>query len=135
MEHYNILSNKIIGCAIEVHRTLGPGLLEIVYETCLCREFDKAGIEYVRQTRLPVIYKGEPVDCELKVDVIVGQSIVLEIKAVQQILPVHEAQLLTYMRVSGLPLGLLLNFNEETLKKGIRRRYISSATGMAATAT
>ena len=128
MDHHTSLTQKVIGCAIEVHRTLGPGLLEIVYETCLCRELALAGIGFVRQQKLPILYKGEPVDCDLKIDVIVEQSLVLEVKAVQQILPVHEAQLLIYLRVSGLPLGLLLNFNEETMKQGIRRRYLSGAT-------
>ena len=127
MNHHTSLTQKVIGCAIEVHRTLGPGLLEIVYETCLCRELALAGIDFVRQVKLPVHYKGEPVYCELKIDIIVEQSLVLEVKAVQQVLPVHEAQLLTYLRVSGLSLGLLLNFNEETMKHGIRRRYLGDA--------
>ena len=111
-----------------MHRTLGPGLLEIVYETCLCRELALAGIGFKRQQKLPILYKGDPVDCDLKIDIVAEQSLVLEVKAVQQILPVHEAQLLTYLRVSGLKLGLLLNFNEETMKQGIRRRTLSNAS-------
>ena len=122
MQHDNGLTQRVIGCAIEVHRTLGPGLLESVYEVCLCRELVLAGIPFVRQQKIPVLYKGESVDCDLRIDVIVNQSLALEIKSVHQILPVHEAQLLTYLRVSGLPLGLLLNFNEATMKDGIRRR-------------
>jgi GxxExxY protein len=124
MEPDSVLTRRVIGCAIEVHRTLGPGLLESVYEACLCYELTQADIAHVRQQKLPVIYKGHSVDCDLKLDVIVEQSLVLEIKSVQQILPVHEAQLLTYLRVSGLPLGLLLNFNEETMKQGVRRRVL-----------
>ena len=124
MEQDGSLTERAIGCAIEVHRTLGPGLLEAIYQACLCREPTQAGIAHVRQQNLPVFYKGEAVDCDLILDVVVGQSLVLEIKSVQQILPVHEAQLLTYLRVSGLPSGLLLNFNEATIKQGIRRRLL-----------
>ena len=109
------LSRAVIGCAIEVHRTLGPGLLEIIYETCLCRELSQAGLGFERQRKLPVYYKGEAVDCDLRIDIVVDDTIVVEVKAVQQVLPVHEAQLLSYLRVTGLPLGLLLNFNEETI--------------------
>ena len=125
MEQDGVLSRRVIGCAIEVHRTLGPGLLELVYEACLCYELTQAGLVYLRQYTLPVVYKGCSIDCDLKVDIIVEQSLVLEIKSVQQILPVHEAQLLTYLRVSGLQLGLLINFNEETLKQGARRRVLT----------
>jgi GxxExxY protein len=124
MEPDSVLTRRVIGCAIEVHQTLGPGLLESVYEACLCYELTQASIAHVRQQKLPVIYKGHAVDCDLKLDVIVERSLLLEIKSVQQILPVHEAQLLTYLRVSGLPLGLLLNFNEETMKQGVRRRLL-----------
>jgi GxxExxY protein len=124
MERDSVLTRRVIGCAIEVHRTLGPGLLESVYEACLSYELTLAGIAHIRQQKLPVIYKGESVDCDLKIDVLVEQSLVLEIKSVQHVLPVHEAQLLTYLRVSGLSVGLLLNFNEETMKQGIRRRIL-----------
>ena len=124
MDHHTSLTEKVIGCAIEVHRTLGPGLLETVYEVCLCRELTMSGIPFVRQQKIPVFYKGEKVACDLRIDVIVDRSLALEIKAVYQILPVHEAQLLTYLRVAGLPLGLLLNFNEPTMTGGIRRRAL-----------
>jgi GxxExxY protein len=124
VEQDSALTRRVIGCAIEVHRTLGPGLLEAVCETCLCHELALAGMAFVRQHRLPVIYKGHPVECDLKIDVIVEKALVLEIKSVTQVLPVHEAQLLTYLRVSGLKMGLLMNFNEETLKQGIRRRML-----------
>lgn len=124
MEPDNELTRTVIGHAIEVHRTLGPGLLESVYEACLCQEFARAGLPFVRQKRVPVFYKGDAVDCDLVIDILVKDSLILEIKAVQQILPVHEAQLLTYMRVSGVKLGLLMNFNVEVLKQGIRRRVL-----------
>ena len=124
MGHDNGLTQRVIGCAVEVHRTLGPGLLEGVYEACLCHELAVAGLAFLRQLRLPVVYKGHVVDYDLRIDVLVEQTLVLEIKSVHQILAVHEAQLLTYLRVSGLKIGLLLNFNEETLKQGIRRRVL-----------
>jgi GxxExxY protein len=110
----------------EVHRTLGPGLLESVYEACICHELTRVGIAHVRQQKLPVIYKGHAVDCDLKIDIIAEQTLILEIKSVQKILPVREAQLLTNLRISGLQLGLLLNFNEETMKQGIRRRALDT---------
>jgi GxxExxY protein len=117
-------SRRVIGCAIEVHRTLGPGLLESVYEACLCRELSNGGLAFVRQRRLPVIYKGEPTDCELVADVVVEEALILEIKSVQAIHPLHEAQLLTYLKISGLRVGLILNFNETRLIDGIRRRLL-----------
>jgi GxxExxY protein len=117
-------SRRVIGCAIEVHRTLGPGLLESIYEACLCRELFREGLAFVRQQRLPVIYKGEPIDCDLIVDVVVEASLILEIKSVHAIHPLHEAQLLTYLKISGLRVGLILNFNETRLVDGIRRRLL-----------
>ena len=117
-------SRRVIGCAIEVHRTLGPGLLESVYEACLCRELAHAHLAFVRQQKLPVIYKGQKVDCDLKADIIVEQAVLLEIKSVQTILPVHEAQLLTYLKVSALRIGLIINFNEIRLTDGSRRRLL-----------
>jgi GxxExxY protein len=117
-------SRGVIGCAIEVHRTLGPGLLESVYEACLCRELSRAGLAFVRQQRLPVIYKGEPVDCDLIADIVVEASLLPEIKSVQAIHPIHEAQLLTYLKVSGIRAGLILNFNATRLIDGIRRRLL-----------
>jgi GxxExxY protein len=117
-------SHGVIGCAIEVHRTLGPGLLESVYEACLCRELSRAGLAFVRQQRLPVIYKGEPVDCDLIADIVVEACLILEIKSVQAIHPIHEAQLLTYLKVSGIRAGLILNFNATRLIDGIRRRLL-----------
>jgi len=118
------LSYRIIGCALEVHHHLGPGLLESIYETCLCKEFNRAGLSFIRQQPLSVRYKGEDIVCEYRLDLVVEQSVVVELKAVSQIHPIHEVQLLTYLRLSGIPLGLLINFNEVHLKDGIRRRPI-----------
>jgi GxxExxY protein len=109
---------------MEVHDHLGPGLLESIYEECLCDELEHAGIPYTGQHRIPVQYKGRKIDCHFQLDPIVAQKLVLEVKAVAQILPVHDAQLLTYLRLTGLPLGLLLNFNEVRLKDGSRRRRL-----------
>ena len=117
-------SRQVIGCAIEVHRTLGPGLLESIYEACLCRELANARLNFTRQAELPVFYKGQPIDCDLRMDIVVEDALVIEIKAVQSINPIHEAQLLTYLRLSGFRTGLLLNFNEVRLTDGIRRRLL-----------
>ena len=117
-------SRRVIGCAIEVQRTLGPGLIESVYETCLCDELAEAGIPFARQQKLPVVYKGRDLDCGLKMDVVVGDKLILEIKSVQALHPVHEAQLQTYLKLTGIRVGLLLNFNEVRLIDGIRRRLL-----------
>jgi GxxExxY protein len=116
-----MLTHRVIGAAIEVHRHLGPGLLEAAYEECLCFELQAAGIDYRRQQPLPVLYKGHRLDCHYKLDLVIAGSLLLEIKAVDRIHPVHEAQILTYLRLSGLALALLLNFNSAVLKDGIRR--------------
>jgi len=115
------LTRRVIGRAIEVHHHLGPGPLESIYEAALCHELSRAGIAFVRQRKLKVKYQGVDLACEFVLDLVVEGVLVLEIKAVAQLLPIHEAQLLTYLRISGLPLGLLLNFNEVRLKDGIRR--------------
>jgi GxxExxY protein len=115
------LSRRVIGCAIEVHRHLGPGLLESVYESCLCEELKAASLAYARQRSLPVRYKGRSLDQAFQIDIIVEDTLVLEIKSVTQIHPLHEAQLLTYLRLSGYQLGLLVNFNAARLTDGIRR--------------
>ena len=114
-------SKRVIGCAIEVHKTLGPGLLESIYEAALCQELISAGLGFVRQQRLQVVYKGQALDCEFRMDLVVENALVVEIKAVQALLPLHEAQLLTYLKLSGLRAGLLLNFSEVRLIDGIRR--------------
>ena len=115
------LSQRVIGCAIEVHRHLGPGLLEAAYEACLCLELSHAGIAHVRQVELPLSYKGMTVPAGYRLDIVVEDRLILEIKAVERVLAVHEAQLLTYLRLSGLTTGLLLNFNNAVLKDGIKR--------------
>jgi GxxExxY protein len=117
----NELSRRVIGCAIEVHRHLGPGLLESVYETCLCDELSTVGLTFDRQRRIPVVYKGRTLDDYYQMDLIVDETLALEIKAVHQVHPIHAAQLRTYLRLSGLPLGLLLNFNAVQMKDGIVR--------------
>lgn len=124
-EERDSLTQLVIGAAIEVHRELGPGLLESVYQKCLCRELRIQGIEYQAQTRLPIIYKGEVIDEEFFVlDFFVPDRLVVEIKAVEKLLPIHEAQLLTYLRLSKSRVGLLINFNVPLLKDGIKRMVL-----------
>jgi GxxExxY protein len=115
------ITDRIIGCAIEVHRSLGPGLLESAYEECLCYELAEAGIAFKRQVPLPVRYKEVRLDCGYRMDVVVEDRVVVELKTVEKLAPVHDAQILTYLRLSGLPVGLLMNFNVSVLKDGIRR--------------
>jgi GxxExxY protein len=117
----DLFSKEIVGAAIEVHRNLGPGLLESAYEECLCREFAIRRFAFERQKPLPVSYKGVKLDCGYRVDVVVEKLVILELKAVDRIEPIHEAQLLTYLKLSGLKLGLLINFNVPILKNGIKR--------------
>jgi GxxExxY protein len=119
---YNQLSGKIINACIAVHRELGPGLLESVYEACLVKELWQRGLEVKSQVQLPVIYKGEVLDKYFTMDLVVQEAIVVELKAVETILPIHEVQLVTYLKLSEKKLGLLVNFNVTVLKNGIRRR-------------
>jgi GxxExxY protein len=121
LSHGGELSERVIGSAMDVHRQLGPGLLETVYEECLCFELKQARIAYRRQVPLPVFYKGVQLECGYRMDVVVEHRLVVEIKAVERLLPIHEAQMLTYLRLSGLPIALLLNFNSVALKSGLRR--------------
>jgi GxxExxY protein len=114
----------IIGAAIEVHRALGPGLLESAYEQCLCHELNLRGITFRRQLDLPVTYKGVRLDCGYRIDLLVNDEVVVEVKSVESLLPVHEAQLLTYMRLMNKSVGLLINFNVPVLARGILRRVI-----------
>jgi GxxExxY protein len=118
------LSELVIGCAIEVHRALRPGLLESAYEICLCREPSLLVIPFERQVAIPVEYKGVKLDCGYRADLIVGTRILVEIKAVDQLAPIHEAQLLSYLKLSGLKVGLLINFNERMLTHGVRRKVL-----------
>lgn len=119
---YNILTETVISLTIEVHRELGPGLLESVYEVCLVKLLRDEGIPVKTQVRVPIIFRGETLNKDFIIDVLVDDVLILEIKAVEVLLPVHEAQLLTYLKLSNKKLGLLLNFNSEILKKGIRRK-------------
>jgi GxxExxY protein len=112
------LTEKIIGSAIEVHRALGPGLLESAYEECLCREFNLRGLVFQRQVPLPVEYKGVKLDCGYRLDLIVQDTVILELKCVEHVLPVHEAQLLTYLKLTGKHVGIIMNFNVATLVRG-----------------
>ena len=114
-------TREIIAAALEVHRHLGPGLLESAYEECLCYEFEIRGISYTRQKQLPIIYKEKILDCGYRLDVVVNNDILLELKSVEKLLPIHDAQLLTYLRLSGIRTGLLINFNNSLLKDGIKR--------------
>ena len=118
---FDTLSNHVIGCAIEVHRVLGPGLLESTYEQCLAYELGQVGNGFKIQQALPVQYKGIRLDCGYRVDVLVQDKLVLELKSVDAILGIHQAQLLTYMKLAGIKTGLLINFNVPRLKAGIRR--------------
>ena len=119
----NLLTERIIGRAIEVHRVLGPGLLEPAYEAAMCIELDDAGINYVRQTRLPALYKGRRLG-EYRIDLIVEDLVIVEVKAVERSNPLFEAQILTYLRITGKPLGLLINFNSRLLKDGVTRMVL-----------
>ncbi|HEY8134138.1 MAG TPA: GxxExxY protein [Thermoanaerobaculia bacterium] len=116
----NEITGKIIGAAIEVHHALGPGLLESAYQQCLCRELSLRSIPFARQLSLPINYKGMKLDCSYRVDLLVD-DVVVEIKSISEIAPIHEAQLMTYMRLGHWRLGLLINFNVAVLRRGIRR--------------
>jgi GxxExxY protein len=120
----DLLSERVIGYAMEVHRSLGPGLLETIYEECLCLEFTRASLGFRRQVSLPVSYKGVRLNCNYRLDLIVESRMVVEVKAVEKLMPVHEAQLLTYMKLVNIPVGLLLNFHSAVLKHGIRRMQL-----------
>ena len=120
----NELTEIVIGCAIEVHRTLDPGLLESAYEICLRHELNLRGIPFERQVSIPMEYKGARLDCGYRADLIVGGKILVEIKAVDQLAPIHEAQVLSYLKLSGLKVGLLINFNERGLTHGVRRKVL-----------
>ena len=121
MKELNDLTYKIIGCAYRVHSNLGPGLLESTYEVCLEHELLKAGLSVERQKALPVIYDEIKLEAGYRIDLLVNQKIILELKSVAAIIPIHKAQLMTYLKLSGLKLGLLLNFNVQDMKRGINR--------------
>jgi GxxExxY protein len=121
MMNINKLSSRIIGAAIEVHKALGPGLLESAYEECICYELSTGGLSLERQKPLAVQYKGINLDCGYRLDVVVEDAIILELKSCEKIEPIHKAQLLTYLKLSGIKLGLLLNFNVTLMREGIVR--------------
>jgi GxxExxY protein len=118
------ITREVIGAAIDVHRLLGPGLLESTYEQCLCRELSLRQVPFVRQVSLPVEYKGLKLDCSYRLDLLVASSVVVEVKAVSALEPIHAAQLLTYMKLGCWRDGLLLNFNVPVLRNGIRRMIL-----------
>ncbi len=118
------MTEKVIGAAIEVHRHLGPGLLESAYEECLCWELNQAGIAVRREVPLPVVYKEVKLDVGYRLDVVVESRLIVELKTVERLLPIHEAQLLTYLKLGGIKTGLLLNFHTAVLKDGIKRMVL-----------
>ena len=122
--HVNELTYEIIGASMEVHKLLGPGLLESAYRECLCRELSLRGVSFRKECGVPMQYKGIRLDCGYRVDLLVADLVVVEIKAIEALAPVHDAQLLTYLRVGGWKVGLLINFNVAVLKDGIRRRIL-----------
>jgi GxxExxY protein len=118
---FDELSNRVIGCALEVHREMGPGLLESTYEQCLAHELKLNDISFKLQQPQPVDYKGIRLDCGYRTDLLIEDSLIIELKSVEQIKGIHEAQLLTYMKLAGIKTGLLMNFNVRRLKEGIKR--------------
>ena len=121
MNQKDLLTEQIIGAAIEVHRALGPGLLESAYEECLCIELGLRGLRFSSQAALPIEYKGRLISGGYRLDLVVEDKVVVELKAVERLLPLHEAQLLTYLKLGDFSTGLLMNFNVPVLKDGIRR--------------
>jgi len=124
VEDLNQLTDSVIGSAIEVHRALGPGLLESTYEMCLCRELSLRGLRFKRQVPISVEYKAIKLDCGYRADLVVEDSVLIQIKAIDSLLPLHDAQLLSYLKLGGWKVGLLINFNVELLKHGLRRRVL-----------
>ncbi len=121
LDELNEISKQVLDAAIEVHKYLGPGLLETVYEYCLCKELELRNIKYKRQVKIPILYKGEPVGTNYIIDILVENELILELKAVEQVLPVHNAQLLSYLRLTNKRLGILINFNVPRLIDGWKR--------------
>jgi GxxExxY protein len=126
VEERDPLTSAVIGAAIEVHRVMGPGLLESVYQSCIEEELSLRGLSFQSQARLPLIYKGRKLGDDLVLDLWFPQQLVVELKSVEKILPVHEAQLMSYMKLSRTPIGLLINFNVEILKNGLKRMILST---------
>jgi len=124
MTEHDSLTERVIGAAIEVHRALGPGLLESAYQECLCHELHLLGLSFEREVPLPVVYKGVRLDCGYRLDLVVEGRVIVELKTVERLLPIHEAQLLTYLRLAQIHTGLLLNFNAPVLRDGIKRMVL-----------
>jgi GxxExxY protein len=120
-EQLDLITRRIIGAAIQVHRALGPGLLESAYEACLAYELAQAGVKVERQKELPLRYRRVSLDCGYRLDLVVEGCVIVEIKAVDELAPIHQAQLMSYLRLSGLKVGLLINFNVQVLKRGLKR--------------
>jgi GxxExxY protein len=126
---YQELTEQIIGGAIEVHKAIGPGLLQSVYQECMCREMNLRGLRFQREVKVPVIYKGVALDCGYRLDMIVEDTVILELKSADRIIPVHEAQLLTYLKLLDRPVGFIINFNVPVLRSGgIVRKVFDSAS-------
>jgi GxxExxY protein len=121
----NKVTDSIIGASIEVHKALGPGLLESAYEECLCYELGLKQLHYYRQRKLPLTYKGIQLDCGYRIDIFVEERVIVELKTIDRLTPIHDAQLLTYMRLTKSSVGLLINFNVPVLKNGIRRKVLN----------
>ncbi|NCO38922.1 MAG: GxxExxY protein [Armatimonadetes bacterium CG_4_10_14_3_um_filter_66_18] len=121
-DELNRISEAIIGAAIEVHRALGPGLLESAYEACLAFELAQRGVSVKQQEPLPVVYKDVKLECGYRLDLLVQDAVIVEIKAVDRLAPIHDAQVLSYLKLAGLNLGLLINFNVKVLTNGVRRK-------------
>jgi GxxExxY protein len=119
-------SDQVIGALIEVHRHLGAGLPESAYEACVCRELVLRNLTFERQRPMPLVYKGESLTCGYRLDIVVRECVLVELKALDRLLPIHVAQVITYLRLSQLPVGLLVNFNSRILKHGLRRLWLSS---------
>lgn len=129
---HNDLTERIIGAAIKVHRGLGPGLLESAYKVCLCDELTRAGMQCSSQVPLPVVYERRRLECGYRMDLVVEKAVIVEIKCVEAIAPIHEAQMLTYLRLSKLPVGLLFNFNVQRLRDGIARLALTKPSSFSA---
>ena len=129
---YQDVTSSVIGAAIEVHKSLGPGLLESAYEICLADELKRRDIVFQRQVDLPVEFKGRQLDCGYRLDLMVEDSVIVELKCVERIMPIHEAQLLTYLRLAHKQAGLLINFNVRMLRDGIVRKVLSNSSILSA---
>jgi GxxExxY protein len=128
----NEITELVIGAAIRIHKALGPGLLESAYEECLCYELSKAGLKIERQRPVPVVYETVKLDCGYRLDLVVEDLVVLELKCVEHLRPIHEAQLLTYLKLTGIPLGLLINFHVPTLREGLKRLVLNFPSSSSA---